>query len=141
MSNIDYKNIGLAELNQDGFTVVELFAGDSPAVVTDHGVISAAQSATGIPAWTPVHVDPATREVTVAVYDDTVPANTVLANAITVADVVPGAAEGSACPVYKAGMFNINALNFDASFETEALKASAFNTAQCQIYVKAPFYG
>ena len=139
--NITYDDIGLASLQTDEFTQIELFAGDTPAVVTDHGVLGAALAVTGIPAWTPVHVDAATRAITLAVTGSANSEDDVQANAVTVAPVVPGSPATASVPVYKAGMFNVEALRFGESFDTDAKKFSAFNLAECQIYVKAPFYG
>lgn len=133
--NINYDDIGLAGIQTDEFTQVELFAGDTPPVVTDYGVLGATLAVTGIPAWTPVIVDAATRAITLPVE------GTSKANAITVAPIQAGTPATSSVPVYKAGMFNVEALRFGVSFDTDAKKFSAFNLAECQIYVKAPFYG
>lgn len=133
--NINYDDIGLAGIQTDAFTQIELFAGDTPAPVTDYGVLGATLAASGLAAWTPVIVDPATRAITLPA------AGVSKANAITVAPIAVGAPETSTVPVYKAGMFNVEALKFGADFDTDAEKFSAFNLAECQIYVKAPFYG
>ncbi len=133
--NINYDDIGLAGIQTDEFTQVELFAGDTPQPVTDYGILGATLSAAGLPAWTPVIVDAATRAITLPVE------GTSKANAITVAPIQAGTPATSSVPVYKAGMFNVEALRFGASFDTDAKKFAAFNLAECQIYVKAPFYG
>ena len=134
MSNIDYSQIGIAGLTSDAFTQVELLAGDTPAIVTDYGILGADLAVTGIAAWTPVIVDPATRAITLPV------AGVSKANALTVAGLPAGAAATANVPVYKAGTFNVEAIRFGADFDTDAEKFSAFNLAQCQIYVKAPYY-
>lgn len=139
--NINYDDIGLAGIQTDEFTQVELFAGDTPPVVTDYGVLGATLAVTGIPAWTPVHVDLATRAITLAVTGSVDPQDDVQANAVTVAPIAAGSPATCSVPVYKAGMFNVNAVKFGASFDTDAKKFAAFNLAECQIYVKAPFYG
>lgn len=133
--NIPYDDIGLASVQTDEFTQVELFSGDTPAVVTDYGILGATLATPGIPAWTPVIVNAATRAITLPVEGTTKP------NAITVAPIAAGSPATSSVPVYKAGSFNVNAVKFGADFDTDAKKFSAFNMAECQIYVKAPFYG
>lgn len=134
MANIPYSQVGIAELNTDSFTQVELMAGDTPPVVTDYGLLgSTLNSAGGAVAWTPVFVDPATRAITVALHGTQAP------NAIVVATVPAGSGATSSVPVYKAGMFNIAALNWPASYDTDAKKLAAFVTGGGnQIYLKAP---
>lgn len=135
MTNIPYADYGVASLETDTFTQVELFAGDTPPVVTDYG-IAGSLGAAGIPAWTPVYVDPETRAVSLAVNAEE---DGVEPNAITVTTIKPGTAATSSVPVYKAGMFNIRALNWPASFDTDAKKFSAFAGSDAQIYVKEPY--
>lgn len=138
-TNIPYADYGIAGVQTDAFTQIELFAGDTPAVVTDYGILGSSLSVTGIPAWTPVHVDPATRAITAAVLDAD-PQNSVLPNAITVVTIPAGTAQTSSVPVYKAGCFNVRALNWPASFDNAAKKFSAFaESADCQIYIKEPY--
>lgn len=134
MPTIPYTEYGLAELNTDSFSQVELFAGDTPQVVTDYGIIGGSLNAAGIPAWTPVFVDPVTRAITLAVHGTTAP------NAITVAATPAGVAATSSVPVYKAGCFNIRALNWPASYDLDTERFSAFAAAAgTQIFVKLPF--
>ena len=138
---INAKDLGVASLQTETFTQPELLAGDTPAVVTDYGIIGGTLNAAGIEAWTPVYVDPSDRSITLASYDSGTPANSVYPNAITTTTIEAGAAATSSVPVYKAGMFNIAALNWPASFNTDALKFSAFAQADfAQIYVKRPKY-
>lgn len=137
---INATDLGLAGLQTDNFTQPELFAGDTPAVVTDYGILGSTLDDAGIPAWTPVYVDPADRSITLAAYDSGTPANSVYPNAVTTVDIAAGSASTSSVPVYKAGMFNIDALKWPATFNTDALKFSAFKLADCQIYVKRPEY-
>ena len=134
MANIDYSQYGIAEINTDSFTQVELFAGDTPPVVTDYGLLGATLNGSGgAVAWTPVFVDPATRAITVAAHGTQAP------NAIVVATVPAGSGATSSVQVYKAGMFNMNALNWPASYDTDAKKQAAFVTGGGnQIYLKKP---
>lgn len=139
MANIPYADYGVPSVQTDSFTQVELFAGDTPLVVTDYGVTSGALASSGIPAWTPVFVDPRTREVSLAVFDDAEEGSPVAPNAITIVTIQPGSAP-TRVPVYKAGSFNIRALNWPASFDTEDKKFSAFaGNPDNQIYIKEPY--
>lgn len=139
MPNIPYADYGVASLETDTFNVVELFAGDTPPVVTDYGIVGSLGTA-GIPAWTPVYVDPETRAVSLAVNaEEDAEEDSVAPNAITVVTIKPGAATTSSVPVYKAGMFNVRALNWPESFDTDAKKFSAFAGSDAQIYVKEPY--
>lgn len=140
MKNIPYSDYGIAGLETDAFTQIELFAGDTPPVVTDYGKVPAALATAGIPAWTPVFVDPETREVSLAEYSADPEAPGKAPNAITVVSIQAGAPADSNVPVYKAGMFNVRALNWPESFDTDGKKAAAFATsAGNQIYTKEPY--
>lgn len=133
MTTINYSEAGLADIQTDSFTQVELFAGDTPPVVTDYGILGGTLNGTGLAAWTPVFVDPATRAITVALYGTQAP------NAISVAAIPAGAGVASNVPVYKAGMFNRDALAWPASYDTAAKKANAFVLGGGnQIYTKTP---
>lgn len=114
--------------------LVELMAGDTPPVVTVSGTYTGAQGTAGIPARTPVVLD--VEGGAIALVDGTTYTK---ANAITAHDVPAGSAAGSVV-VYKAGMFNFEALLWPASFNTDAKKLAAFDLAKCQIYVKKPYY-
>lgn len=129
---------GLAEYNSDTIgALVELFAGDTPAPVTVTASYDATLATAGIPANTPVSVDVETGAIAL------VDGSTVTkANAITSGVLRAGAGGGVAgnMGVYKAGMFNINALNWPDSLASEADRLAAFDLAECQIYVKKPYY-
>lgn len=129
---------GLAEFNSDTIgALVELFAGDTPAPVSVTATYDAVLAAAGIPANTPVSVDITTGAI--ALVDGT---DITKANAVTVGVLRAGAGASAAgrMAVYKAGTFNINALNWPATLSTEALRLAAFDLAACQIYVKKPYY-
>lgn len=140
MANINTQDYGIAGVQTDSFTATELFAGDTPAVVTDYAIVGALGTA-GIAAWTPVHVDPATRAITLAVAGSVDPKDDVMPNAITVYPVPANTGATSNVSVYKAGMFNVDVLNWPSSFNTDALKNAAFAGSDCQIYVKKSYYG
>ena len=131
----DYSNAGVAGIqNEDVNGAVELFAGDTPAPVSISAAVPSAVATAGLAAFTPVVVDNETG--TLALVDGTTETK---ANAVTIVPVAAGSAVGSV-PVYKAGCFNINALQWPATFDTEAKKLAAFNLGECQIYVKKPYY-
>lgn len=124
---------GLAQYQSDTIGgLVELFFGDTPAPVTESGSYTAALGTAGIPANTPVVFDPNTRSISL-VSGDAKP------NAITCGELLAGSPAGR-MGVYRAGNFNINALNWPASLNTEALRLSAFDLAASQIYVNKPYY-
>ena len=130
-------NPGLAEFQTgDIGAEVELFVGDTPAPVTFSAKYSADLAASGIPAHTPVSVNFETDEIVLV---DGVAVE--VANAITVGVLksVEGGAAGRMA-VYKAGAFNINALNWPASMDDDEKKLAGFDLAACQIFVKKPYY-
>lgn len=135
MPTITSTGIGVASVQTDTFDTIEVLSGDTPQIVTDYGILAAPEAAAGIPAWTPVFVDAGTKAVSLAVSGTTEP------NAITVEAIPAGSSTGVTVPVYKAGSFNFNAINWPASYSTDALKFAAFSTTDCEIYVKKPFYG
>lgn len=141
MTDISYQNYGLAGLSTEDFTQSEILAGDTPAVVSDYAILGSSLAVTGIAAFTPIYVDPTDRSITLAVAGSVDPQDDVAPNAITICDIAAGTAATSTVPVWKAAMLNVDKVNWPASFSTDALKFSAFNMAECQLYVKRPYYG
>ena len=133
MANIPYSDYGIASISTDSFSQVEILAGDTPAAVTDYGIVGSTLAASGIPAYTPVIVNASTRAVTLPVQGTSKP------NALTITSIEAGSSATGTVQVWKAGMFNIAAINWGADFDTEAERISAFDLAACQIYVKKPF--
>lgn len=128
-----------AQPGQAGFwsdtvgALVELWAGDTPAPVTVQATYTQAQAVAGIPANTPVRVG-FEGDALVLIADALKP------NAVTTHAINPGSPAGNV-GVYKAGNFNINALNWPATLTTEAARLGAFaDQAGSQIYVKKPYY-
>lgn len=135
MTDINYQDIGLAGVQTDSFTSHELFFGDTPAPVTEDAIVPSAIATPGLAAWTPVHVDPATRVISLA---DQV---TTLANAITVVSIEAGSPADIGLSVYTAGHFNMNALAWPAAYDTDAKKRGAFaESGNNQIRVSVPYY-
>lgn len=100
-----------------------LFTGHEPAALTVDMTVAASQT---IPALTPVGFDGS---------GDLVPAvsgggSPIAAIGITVCAVTtPGSGTKKAIPVYRGGCFNPDALNWPASYDTDAEKFGAFNGA------------
>lgn len=133
MPTIPYSDYGIAGIQTDSFTQVEILAGDTPPIVTDYGIAGSTLATSGLAAWTPVIVDPATRAITLPVQ------GTSKANALTTHSLEAGSAATSTVQVYKAGMFNIDAIAWGADFDTAAERLAGFDMAACQIYVKKPY--
>lgn len=134
---LNYPDHGLAAFEQDNVTqLAELFAGDTPAVVTFSGTYTAAQAAAGIPRFTPVRVE----------YDGgpiiVVDGSTVTkANALTIGTLKPGGLAGGSMGVFKAACLNLKGpINWTAVFDTETKRLQAFELATSQLYVKRPIY-
>ncbi len=149
-TTIPQGDYGIASVQTDAYQDIELFAGDTPAVVTmsytaSSDLVTEYAGAT-LPAWSPVHVTIA-GAVETATFSTSKPAN-----AITVFPIIPE--EGGKISVYRAGMFNPEAINWVALSDVDApyaeqseqvrgqLTNMAFaNASDHQIYFKAPFYG
>ena len=128
-------NPGYAQFQTDTVGgLVELRAGDTPAAVTVMASFTLAQGTAGIPAHTPVFV--ANEGAAVQLVDGT---TITKANAITTSEIPAGSPAGNV-GVYKALCVNVRALNWPASFTTDAQKLAAFDLSSCQIYAKIPYY-
>ncbi len=116
---VPYGNVGLAAFEQgDDYVSVELMSGDTPLIVTENFPVA---SGLAIPAFTVVGLTGG--NVVVAEFD-----GDPLAIGITTAEVTNiGAAQSVA--IFRAGCFNPAALNWHASYDTDAKKAAAFRSA------------
>ena len=131
-TNIPYGDVGLAEGRVEDFESIELYSGDMQRVTTPE-TVKAGQALT---AFTVVGRD-ADGDLIPAVYDTTTPANAVPPIGIVTAEVAAGtAAQGVG--VFRSGMFNPNALVWDASFDTDDKKRLAFEESQPTIFIRAP---
>lgn len=138
MPEIKYSDAGLAGIQTDSFSQVEILAGDTPAQVSDYGILQAGQVAAGIPAYTPVFVDPETKAVSIATW--AADATGIEANALTLCTIEAGTPAGSSVPVWTAGCYNIRAINWHASYATDGAKYGAFaRTMANQIVIKKQF--
>lgn len=101
-------------------TVDDLLTGDEPKPVTVDMIVAASQN---IPALTPVGLDGSGRLIKAV-------QGTTAAIGITVHAIVTDASTTyKGAKVYRAGVFNPARLNWDASYNTDALKMNAFNGA------------
>lgn len=133
----NYPDHGLAAFDTDTASALkELWAGDTPQIVTFAGTYTQAQAAAGIPANTPVRVEYDGGPITLV--DGT---TVTKANAVTVGTLKAGGTVAGSMGVYKAGCLNLKGpLNWPASFDTDVKRLQAFELATCQLYVKAPVY-
>jgi hypothetical protein len=137
MPKITYDTLGQASVQQDSFSQGEIIAGDVPAIGSDYGLLQAAQVAGGIPAYTPVRVDPLTRALTLA---SATPGSLVQANALTSCAIEAGTVAGSSVPVWTSGCFNVLEVAFPASYNTDGLKFSCYTLSpDSNITLKKPY--
>lgn len=101
---------------------VALITGHEPAVLTTDLLVAASQT---IPALTPVGFNGATPPALIPAVSGTTQAIGILLTAVT----TDASATLKGVPVYRAGCFNPDALNWPASYTTDALKFAAFNGA------------
>jgi hypothetical protein len=121
MANVTlpYGDAGLAAFEAgDSYSTVELFSGNTPSPVTENFTVA---SGVAIPAFSVVGL---TAGNIVMAEQDGDPQ----AIGITTAPVLnTGAAQSVA--IFRAGCFNPAALNWHASYDTDAKKAAAFRAA------------
>lgn len=117
--NLPYGDVGLAAFEQgDTYKTVELFSGSEPAPATEDFPVA---SGVAIPAFSVVGLSSGNL---VLAEQDGDPA----AIGITTAPVLnTGAAQRVA--IFRTGCFNPDALNWHASYDTDAKKAAAFRGA------------
>jgi hypothetical protein len=100
--------------------LASFLSGHEPAILTVDLIVAASQN---IPALTPVGFDGSGRLVPAV-------SGTTQAIGITVAAIVTDASTTyKGAPVYRAGCFNPDRINWPASYDTEAEKFAAFNGA------------
>lgn len=118
---IEQANYGVAGFESEDVTMSpELFAGDTPQVVTIGAVVPDAVATAGLPRWTPVYVPYDGAEMVI-------PTEGVVANTITIGNIPADSPSGTHMPVYQAGCFNINAINW-GDLETDAEKFAAIES-------------
>lgn len=121
MTTLPLGNAGMASIATDDFSVVELFAGDTPAVVTESFTLVDQNDA--LPAFTVVGRITGSNDITLcdlAGEDGSeVPFGITTAPALDV-----GGAQDIA--IFTSGCFNPDALNWHSSFDTADKKRNAF---------------
>ncbi len=134
---LNYPDHGLAAFQTDDVgALTELFAGDTPAIVTIAGTYTASQAAAGIPKFTPVRVDYDGGPITLV--DGT---TVTKANALTLGTLPAGGLAAGSMGVIKAACLNVKGpINWPASMATESARLQAFDLATSQIFVKRPVY-
>jgi len=129
-------DLGMATMLTDSFKTVPLLAGTAPTVTTDE-VVADAVAAAGLPAFSVVGFDSSGKLVK-ATYNAT-PASGVPAIGITTAAVVAGATAKNVS-IFRDGVFNMDALIWDSSYDTDAKKKAAFEYAGKGIFIKKAAY-
>ena len=125
---------GIASFESESYgNSAELLFGDTPAVVTDVATVTAG-AAIDWPLATVVNIA-ANGAITKAV----VAAGASNGNAITAAPIVMANGQSMSIPIYKAGHFRQQALTFDATFTTDALKKAAVPNAPMILISKAKY--
>lgn len=134
---INQADAGMAMASSESFKQIPLLTGDTPIVTTPEVVADAVIASVDLPAYSVVGRD-ATGKIVKAVYNAT-PASGTPAIGITTATVKAGATVKTVA-VYRAGMFNPDALVWDASYDTDEKKRTAFEYAQDNIFIRKPLY-
>jgi hypothetical protein len=120
MPLIPYGDAGMAEFNTDIFTGVELFAGSAPMPWTSDEIVAAATIAgAALPAFSVVGF--LAGELVMAKTS----ATAVIPIGITTAPVNQLAVNRTVA-IFRAGAFNMDALNWHADYNTDLLKRNAF---------------
>ena len=132
---IKFGNEGMPGWESQGFTNVELFSGNPAENTSVHNLDAATVAAAELPAFAVVGVGAS--GIALAKYD-----KSVQALGITVSPIPMGAAAGSKIVIFRDGTFNPDALTWDASFNTDAKKAAAFDGAPSPtaIFIVKPLY-
>lgn len=125
---------GMAGIETESFRTVPLFAGEFPIATTEEVVADAVVASADLPAYTVVGRD-ADGKIVPAVYDAATPANAIAPIGITVNTVKAGAGAKTVA-VYRSGYFNRAALNWPESFDTDAVKARAFEASAPTIFTR-----
>lgn len=139
-TNIPYDGVGMADIQTDSFKSINLFAGEAPIVTTPEVVAAATIASADLPAFTVVGRN-GSGELVKAVLDTVTPANNIAPIGITCSPVLMASTNRSVA-AYRGGFFNMDALTWDASFDTAAKKRVAFEASQPGIFIgTVPTYG
>lgn len=135
MTQIPFKDVGMAGSQTEDFTTVVLITGNHPTITTAETVAASALATGDLTAFTVVGRD-TTGELVPATWNAD-PAQAIAPIGITTNTVLQGASE-KGVPVYRDGGFNPDALNWDASFDTDEKKRLAFEASQPMIIIRKP---
>lgn len=132
MPEIKYDGIHMAGNSSESWSSKPVILGDTPPIVSDRAL-----AAVSLPAYSVVGKD-ATGKLVLATMGgaDPIAPVGITTNAV---DLTVAGAQGWV-PYWAAGKFNYDALNFDASFATEADKKAAFEGTGVQIFLDKPRY-
>lgn len=134
MTVINNSEVKMAGSQWEEFSTIELFSGDTPLPVTTAEVIDDALLAAGVPAYS-IMGRSATGTLVYALTGSVDPLDDIKPVGITVAALTAGSTLGN-MPIYRAGCFNPAALNWPASYSTDALKRLAFEGSGAEIVIK-----
>lgn len=137
-TTIPQNDAGLASYNTEDFKTIPLFTGDTKVTTTPETVADAVISSADLPALSVVARD-STGKLVKAEYDATYASSGKPAIGITVNTVKTGSTS-KAVAMYRSGMFNPDALVWDASFDTDDKKRRAFEHLSAQIFIRKPLY-
>lgn len=118
-TNIGYSEAGMASFQTEQFTDIELFANEAPPLVTTNGQLDPAMVATADFAAFTVVGKNANDQWTLADGVNVIPVG------VTTATVKNGATNLTIA-VWRAGAFNMNALNWHSNYATDQQKRTAF---------------
>lgn len=135
---INQDDPGMAVLKTESFKTIPLFTGDTPVNTTPEVVADAVVTGQDLPAYSVVGRD-AQNKLVMADISDVDPANHILPIGITTATVKDGATAKNVS-VFRSGMFNPDALNWDASYDDDTKKRLAFEASQPSIFIRKPGY-
>lgn len=128
----------MASLTTEDFKTIPLFTGDTPVSTTPETVAAATISGADLPKFSVVGRN-ASNELVLADISDVDAANHIHPIGITTAAVKQGATDKSVA-VYRSGMFNPDALNYDASYDDDSKKRLAFEELQPGILIRKAGY-
>ncbi len=133
MPEIKYDGIHMAGNSSETWSSKPVILGDTPPIVSERGL-----AGVSMPAYTVIGKDATTGKLIPATKaaSDAVEPIGITTNAV---DTTVAGAQGWV-PYWAAGKFNYDALNFDASFATEADKKAAFEGTGVQIFLDKPRY-
>ncbi len=124
MTRIPFGEPGMAGNQNEVFTYQQLITGNAPTRTTAEVVEASLYASADFPQFSVVGKN-AAGELVMAVIDEVTPANSIVPVGITTATIKAGSSVGNVA-IWRDGCFNPDALNWDASYDTDAKKKAAF---------------